>query len=334
MTEIPDIGGLLILPRLRIQNANAISSPMTHGFPSITAFLGLMWALGRKLPDHQSPLFDGIGVICHRAEEQVTKGGYVRTFRLTRNPVEKDGGTAAIVEEGRIHLEVSLLLAIRSGDPVLESTDVQRQAVADAVADEVSRSRIAGGSVLPSAAQPWQARPKLIRLDQEPAARARQIRHLRRQWLPGFALVSRDDLLQQRLEALRLDHPEASALDAWLDLSRFNWRAVQPDPDDEAPGAARGAVEWRPDTRKGWIVPIPVGYGGLGALQPASTVANARDAETPLRFVESLYSIGQWVSPHRINDLSALLWYGDADQSRGLYRARNAYTRFVPSAQD
>lgn len=146
MTEIPDIGGLLILPRLRIQNANAISSPMTHGFPSITAFLGLMWALGRKLPDHQSPLFDGIGVICHRAEEQVTKGGYVRTFRLTRNPVEKDGGTAAIVEEGRIHLEVSLLLAIRSGDPVLESTDVQRQAVADAVADEVSRSRIAGAA--------------------------------------------------------------------------------------------------------------------------------------------------------------------------------------------
>ena len=31
------------LPHLRIQNANAISSPLTHGFPSITAFTGLMW---------------------------------------------------------------------------------------------------------------------------------------------------------------------------------------------------------------------------------------------------------------------------------------------------
>ena len=34
---------LLVLPRLRVQNANAISSPLTHGFPSVTAFTGLMW---------------------------------------------------------------------------------------------------------------------------------------------------------------------------------------------------------------------------------------------------------------------------------------------------
>ena len=40
---------ILVLPRLRVQNANAISSPLTHGFPSITAFTGLMWALERKL---------------------------------------------------------------------------------------------------------------------------------------------------------------------------------------------------------------------------------------------------------------------------------------------
>ena len=36
---------ILVLPHLRIQNANAIGSPLTHGFPSITAFTGLMWAL-------------------------------------------------------------------------------------------------------------------------------------------------------------------------------------------------------------------------------------------------------------------------------------------------
>jgi len=31
---------LLVLPRLRIQNANAISSPMTWGFPAMSAFIG------------------------------------------------------------------------------------------------------------------------------------------------------------------------------------------------------------------------------------------------------------------------------------------------------
>ena len=38
---------ILVLPHLRIQNANAIGSPLTHGFPSITAFTGVMWALQR-----------------------------------------------------------------------------------------------------------------------------------------------------------------------------------------------------------------------------------------------------------------------------------------------
>ena len=48
MSQCPEFTHLLALPRLRVQNANAISSPLTHGFPAMTAFLGLMWALERK----------------------------------------------------------------------------------------------------------------------------------------------------------------------------------------------------------------------------------------------------------------------------------------------
>ena len=94
---------ILVLPHLRIQNANAIGSPLTHGFPSITAFTGVMWALQRKLAQAGVPLqLQGVGVVCHHHQEQVTQG-YVRNFTLTRNPVGKDGSTAAIVEEGRMH---------------------------------------------------------------------------------------------------------------------------------------------------------------------------------------------------------------------------------------
>ncbi|MDP0953515.1 type I-F CRISPR-associated protein Csy2, partial [Klebsiella pneumoniae] len=39
---------LLVLPRLRIQNANAISGVFTWGFPAMTAFVGMMHALERK----------------------------------------------------------------------------------------------------------------------------------------------------------------------------------------------------------------------------------------------------------------------------------------------
>lgn len=328
MSAVPESAGLLILPHLRIQNANAISSPLTHGFPSITAFLGLMWALERKLAGTYPALFDGVGVICHDFDEQVTEGGYTRAFRLTRNPVDKDGTTAAIVEEGRIHLDITLVFGI--GDDIVNRSDEERDVFAREVADIVSQMRVAGGSVLPSTRPSWQSRPQLVSIPQDAEEAVKQFRQLRRRWLPGFALVCRDDLLQQRTSALQASDPAATALDAWLDLSRFNWRPQPADATDTASHEAgsKAQVEWRHDRREGWIVPIPVGYGALSELYPAGTVANARDSHTPFRFVESLYSIGQWISPHRLGSWRDLLWYGHADVEAGAHRARNDY---VPS---
>ena len=34
----------------------------------------------------------------------------------------------------------------------------------------------------------------------------------------------------------------------------------------------------------------------------------SRDNETPFRFVESAYGIGQWLSPHRVKDIEEVLW--------------------------
>ncbi len=42
MQKNPD--AILILPKLAIQNANCISSPLTWGFPSIAAVLGFVHA--------------------------------------------------------------------------------------------------------------------------------------------------------------------------------------------------------------------------------------------------------------------------------------------------
>ncbi len=108
-SSIPGIEVLLVLPRLCMQNANAISSLLTHGFPSITAFIGLMWALQRKLTSADIPVkLDQVGVICHRHEEQVTDG-YVKIFCLTGNPVDSNGQTASIAEEGRIQSAAGIL---------------------------------------------------------------------------------------------------------------------------------------------------------------------------------------------------------------------------------
>ena len=136
---------VLVLPRLRVQNANAISSPLTHGFPSITAFTGLMWALERKLGQAGIALqLLKVGVICHAHDEQVVDG-YVKTFRLTRNPVGKDGKTAAIVEEGRIHLDITLVFGVAMPDTaaLIQATEDPAQALAQQAAQLLSSMRIA-----------------------------------------------------------------------------------------------------------------------------------------------------------------------------------------------
>lgn len=322
MSACPRFSKLLVLPHLQVQNANAVSSPLTHGFPSITAFLGLMWALERKAQTAGRDIrFKAVGVVCHDHQEQVTDGGFVKSFRLTRNPVGKDGGTAAIVEEGRIHLDLSLVFAVHgvrwNREPEREAEDLAT------VADLLAGMRIAGGSLLPPHPA-WRHRylPQIVDMSGTDEDRAAKFRKLCLRLLPGFTLVARDDLIDTRLAELHTAQPGATRLDAWLSLSRINWR--------HDPAAADGTGEWVHDRKGlGWVVPIPVGYGALGELHPPGTVANARDADTPFRFVESLYSAGQWVSPHRIKQPEQLLWYADSQPEQGLYRCRNDY---IPAA--
>lgn len=334
---------ILVLPNLRIQNANAISSPLTHGFPSITAFTGAMWALQRRLAQAPVPVplrLHSVGVICHHHQEQVASG-FVRTFNLTRNPVDRNGDTAAIVEEGRMHLQVTLVFAVSEirapGAPAMLVPDAREQMAtwAGQTGDIVSQMRIAGGSVLPTHPVPGKrVRPWMATLPEDPQERARVFREWRRQWLPGFALVGRDDLLAKRLAHLRATDPQATLLDAWLHASRFNHEPLSPKP-GEAP--ADGKVAWGDPLRSkgsGWTVPIPVGYAALSSRHAPGAVGNARDAATPLRFVESVYSLGEWVSPHRLTDLQQLQWYAETHESQGLYRCRNDYAALAHPEPD
>lgn len=320
MTECPPIDHLLVIPRLRVQNANAVSSPLTHGFPSITAFLGLMWALERKASAAGLPLqFNAVGVICHRHEEQITQGDFVNAFRLTRNPIEKDGGTAAIVEEGRIHLDISLVFGVQDASWPDQTT---LQASAEKVRELIVGMRIAGGSVIPSSVPSHRQTPYWIALTGDEQGREALFNRAKLRLLPGFVLVGRDDLLGQRLQDLQVPHPPTSRLDAWLSLSRINWRYAEAS--DSDPTTTK--TQWLHDRKQlGWVVPIPVGYGALGPLHPPGTVPHTRDTTTPFRFVESLYSVGQWISPHRLHSPQQLLWYADSRPEVGLYRCRNDY---------
>jgi len=312
-------GGLLLLPRLQVQNVNAISGPLTWGFPSPTAFAGFVHALERRLRSETKAMekgLDGVGIICHDFDPQIAQpsGRRTQVFRLTRNPVGKDGAPTALVEEGRAHMEVSLLIAVK--DELGESDGERWATLAHRVAQGM---RLAGGSILPARdgerhQARWQPLPDHLDGQRETFSK------LRRRLLPGFALVQRDDLLVERLAELRLHQAGASALDALLDLSRLNFEPTTANPDKPE------EVLWQARKRPGWLVPLAIGYAGISPRYQPGEVDNARDQITPFRFVESLYSLGEWVGPHRLENLQQLLWHTKEDTENGIYRCINRYS--------
>ena len=322
MNDLSDnISGFILLPRMRVQNANAISGPLSWGFPSPTAFTGFVHALERKLASQLAEGLSGVGIICHHFEPQVSQpaGRRHRVFCLSRNPVGKDGGAPATIEEGRAHMEISLLIGVRD-----YFSENEGQYLAEDLQQIAYGMRLAGGSPLYRSGTRHEAswHPIAGNLEDDNAA----FRKLRRRLLPGFALVQRDDLLKSHLAEMRKTASASTALDALLDLSRLNFDPIIT-PASE-PGKAE-AVEWQIRKKPGWLVPLPIGYAGISDLYPPGTVANTRDENTPFRFVESLYSLGEWVSPHRIQCFEQLLWTQEADAEKGIYRCHNRHAEFV-----
>ncbi len=56
----------------------------------------------------------------------------------------------------------------------------------------------------------------------------------------------------------------------------------------------------------GYLVPIMTGYKAISEVYPNNEVANTRDLETDVCFVESVHSIGEWLSAHRIKTIKQL----------------------------
>lgn len=329
--------GLLLLPRLRVQNANTISSPLTWGFPPPSAFLGFVHALERRLADRYGQVFAGVGIVCHGFEPQTFKPNrrQHQVFAQSRNPIYlkthlpkfiADGTPGAIVEQGRAHLDLSLVIGLAHSF----DDDHEGRAFGDDAYEVAQGMRLAGGSILPpqcaTSAPMCCAWPEFAE-DQRTA-----FQRLRRRLLPGFALVHRPDLLAERLAGLQSEGAASvSVLDALLDLTRLNHYPAAANSLPAGAPETRGRdadakTQWRIAARPGWLVPIPIGYAGISPLYAGGEVANTRDAVTPFRFVESLYSLGQWIGPHRLNSLGQFLWHGATDVEAGLYRCVNGYT--------
>ena len=141
---------VLIVSGIHIQNANALSSTFTIGFPAMTAWLGAVHALQRRL-NRQSEFselrFTKTGVICHGYQLQTHKGtgDWISSIIGTTNPLRKKGNAFVrppFIEEARIHLLVDLVIEVQKLGP--EMGDL----LEPMVRENMLTMKIAGGDVL------------------------------------------------------------------------------------------------------------------------------------------------------------------------------------------
>ncbi|MFU9047992.1 type I-F CRISPR-associated protein Csy2 [Acinetobacter tibetensis] len=290
----------LLIPHLKIQNANAMSSPYTIGFPAMTAWLGAIHALQRKLQaqGYTNIILDKVAVSCHHFDLQTYKGrgDFVHSIVGTANPLDKDGSRPAFIEEARCHLEISLLIECQNLDP-----DEEKQLLAD-VQKLILSMKFASGDVLA-------VKNCSLQYFDEDEDQNQQLKPLLNKLMLGHVLIERRDLVIESMNEGK------DALDAVLDYLKVTHSSTQ----DE-----NGKVTWSSKRKStGWFVPIAVGFQGISELGQAK---NQRDAHTPHRFAESILTLGEFVMPYRIESMDQLLWQYHVDLENNLYLCQNLTT--------
>ena len=289
----------LLIPHLKLHNANAMSSPYTIGFPAMTAWLGAVHALQRKLHSKGCEVsLTKVGVSCHEFNLQTYKGqgDFVHSIIGTANPLDKGGSRPAFIEEARCHLEVSLLIECQNIDP-----DEKEQFLED-VQQLICSMKFASGDVLAV------KKCQILQFDED-ADQDRELKPILNKLMLGHVLVERRDLVIERMKQGK------DALDAVLDCLKVTHSSSV----DE-----NGKVIWTSKRNaQGWLVPIAVGFQGISELGIAK---NQRDADTPHRFAEAVLTLGEFIMPYRIESIDQLLWQYHVDLENNLYLCQNSTT--------
>lgn len=279
---------LLLIPHIHIQNANALSSAITIGFPAMTAWLGGVHALQRLLNEDGYPSirFNKVAICSHAFHLHTHKGygDYHHSIIGTANPLDKDATRPSFIEEPRCRLEVSLVVEYDG----LSEPDGFIEKVATLLH---SRMKLAGGDILKFGV------PVLLDIEQD-----EDLKHLVRKLMPGYVLIERRDLMEEAMQQGQ------DALAALLDYLAVQHRSHE----DED-----GSVTWSSQRKSaGWIVPIATGFQGL---TPLGQALRQRDMDKPHRFAEAVVTLGEFVMSYRITDLDDMLWQYHADLENNLY---------------
>ena len=291
----------ITLSHIQVQSANCVAG-ITYGFPAITSFLGFVRALSRKLQKSHGITLDGCAVVAHQHQLLTYKTDKYSDsyFSQTKNPAagqyqqKNIGTTPPVIEEGKMHLTVSLLIECQG----FSGTDDDKHKLEQHIKNLCFTHRLAGGVIT-----------DIKEVIYENIQNDNAFYTCRRRLLPGFILMDRSHYLTEHLSALQQENSNAEMLDAWLDFCAIKYQAEAQLEEGEVL-SSKTKANWNTIEKpnSGYLVPITIGYQAISDIYPAGTVKNTRDIETPFCFTEAIYGIGEWLSPHRLENLERAMW--------------------------
>lgn len=315
----------ILIDQIKISDANAISGPLSYGFPAINGFLGACHALERKLYEADFPdiKFDGMLISCREYTPKVDSSGYEVTFIQKRAPLKKDGKTAGIVEEGYVDLTVSLVINATGDFNEFLNFDSRKKMLETSFKNFCFLQRFAGGTVdsIESVS--------IYRTDQEDI--------LKKRLLPGYVLINAfeesENIYHEMIEGYRIESEEGLDINTGEIINRVHNPLgsnsatnvldillntaiiyhIAPTNDNE---------EWQNysfKTGRGWLVPIPIGYQAISPIYDANSLKNNRDPKYPTQFVETIYALGKWVFPHRLQGNFKQYFWRYAESTNNIY---------------
>jgi len=291
----------ITLNRIQVQSANCVAG-ITYGFPAITSFLGFVRALSRNLQKSHGITLDGCAVAAHQYQLLTYKTDKYSDsyFSQTKNPAagqyqqKNIGTTPPVIEEGKMHLTVSLLIECQG----FSGTDDDKKNLEQYINNLCFTHRLAGGVIT-----------NIKEVIYENIQNDNAFYQCRRRLLPGFVLMDRSCYLTEHLSVLQQENANAEMLDAWLDFCSIKYQAeAELEEGEELSNKTKASWNYIEKPNSGYLVPITIGYQAISDVYSAGVVKNTRDNDTPFCFTEAIYGIGEWLSPHRLKSFDNAIW--------------------------
>lgn len=298
----------LVISRLYVSNANALSSPITIGVPSVTALMGAVHKLQRILNESVYSLvkISGVGIVIHDAKLKTFKWKNKEYLVSEGYPIKKNGERASTIPSPKIDMNISLICRIEDDDFQIEKESCFLKEV-----DEILRSKlkIAGGDILPAVDKKGEVSNSFLETGHLNYFQSiddydyRDIRKVIGSVIPGYALIERRDLIIEEMEKGN------EALDSMVDYLAIH---------HECKKDTDGTVKWNATKKKpGWFVPISVGYQGLTEPEEAE---NQRAVGYPHVFGENLITLGEYIAINSIKCINHIMWEYAFDKENSLYK--------------